>query len=139
MYPFLHSALFILSFSIFVMHKKCKEVSMRINKFTAGLMLMIFLLTVPIVSAEYGFDDELSDDDKATFDKILEPVMKIYTFVKYIATFIAALVLLFAGIGYMSSGSDPKKRDNSKAMAMYVFIGLAIIWAAPIIVQFIVG
>ena len=62
-----------------------------------------------------------------------------YNLVKYTATGIAALVLLLAGVSYMMSGSDPKKRDNAKGMAMYVIIGLVIIWAAPLVVQFIVG
>jgi hypothetical protein len=39
----------------------------------------------------------------------------------------------------MTAGSDPKKRDNAKAMTMYVLIGLAVIWAAPFVVSLIVG
>ena len=64
--------------------------------------------------------------------------MKIYNFVKYSATVIAVLVLLFAGIVYMTAGNDPKKRDQAKNMAGYVIIGLILIWAAPIVVQFII-
>lgn len=93
---------------------------------------------MPMVAA-VDFDSDLSDDDKATFDEILEPVMKIYNFVKYAATVLAVVVLLFAGVSYMTSGSDPRKREQSKNMAMYVIIGLIVIWAAPLIVNFIVG
>jgi multisubunit Na+/H+ antiporter MnhB subunit len=39
----------------------------------------------------------------------------------------------------MTSGSDPKKREDAKNMAMYVIIGLIVIWAAPLIVNWIVG
>jgi len=45
--------------------------------------------------------------------------------------------MLFAGITYISSGSDPGKREKAKSMVMYVIIGLAVIWAAPFIVDLI--
>ena len=100
-----------------------------------GLLALLFM---PFVLA-VNFDQDISDSDQATFDQILEPVMKIYTLVKYISTAIAALVLLFAGVSYVMSGTDPGKRENSKNMIMYVLIGLVIIWAAPLIVNFVVG
>jgi len=102
-----------------------------------AVLLLLSFLAIPLVSAQ--FDEGISDEDKATFDEILEPVMKIYNLVKYVATFIAALFLLFAGTTYMMSGSDPKKRDGAKGMVMYVAIGLVVIWAAPLFVSFIVG
>jgi hypothetical protein len=109
------------------------------------LLLLLALLIVfsPMlahtVNAESaGLDTELSEEDKAKFDEILEPVMKIYNFIKYIASVIAAIFLLYAGVTYMSSGQDPKKRDQAKHIATYVIIGLIIIWAAPIIVGLLV-
>ena len=73
--------------------------------------------------------------DTETFDKILQPVWKVYSFVKYIATAIAAIFLVFAGISYMVSGSDMMKRENAKHMIAYVVVGLIVIWAAPFAVQ----
>jgi len=66
-------------------------------------------------------------------------VMKIYNLVKYSATAIAGVILLLAGISYMALGSDPRKRENAKNMAMYAIIGLVIIWATQVMVNFIVG
>ncbi|MCF7861837.1 pilin [Candidatus Woesearchaeota archaeon] len=103
-----------------------------------SLVVLALIIAMPMVAA-VDFDSDLSDDDKATFDEILEPVMKIYNFVKYAATVLAVVVLLFAGVSYMTSGSDPRKREQAKSMAMYVIIGLIVIWAAPLIVNFIVG
>jgi len=102
-----------------------------------AVILLVILAVIPIVAA-VDFDTDISAEDKATFDEILEPVMKIYNFVKYAASVIAVIILLFAGVNYMTSGSDPKKREQAKNMAMYVFIGLIVIWAAPMIVNFIV-
>ena len=94
-----------------------------------AVFISLFLLQLVLVSAA----------DTDTFDEILKPVQAIYDLVKYAVTIIAGLVLLFAGISYILSGSDPMKREKSKNMVMYVLIGLAIIWAAPFIVKLILG
>jgi hypothetical protein len=73
------------------------------------------------------------------FDQILQPIQTVYNLVKYATTLIAGLVLLFAGLTYITSGSDSGKREKAKNMVMYVIIGLAIIWAAPFIVNLILG
>ena len=103
------------------------------------LIGVLALMILPHFAMAVDFDQEPSAEDKATFDQMLEPVMKIYTFVKYFASVLAGVVLLIAGVMYMTAGADPKKRDTGKAMAMYVVIGLIIIWAAPMIVQLLAG
>jgi type IV secretory pathway VirB2 component (pilin) len=102
-----------------------------------SLFAMILLAGNFVLAVD--FNQAPSSEEKATFDQILQPVMKIYNLVKYVASAIAGLVLLFAGITYMISGADPKKRENAKSMAMYVIIGLVVIWAAPLVVQLIVS
>jgi len=103
-----------------------------------GLVLMASLMATPFVLA-LDFDQDISSEDQQTFDEILEPVMKIYNLVKYSATVLAVVVMLFAGVTYMTAGGDPGKREKAKNMAMYVIIGLIVIWGAPLIVSFIVG
>jgi multisubunit Na+/H+ antiporter MnhB subunit len=103
-----------------------------------GLICLLAMFALSLVSA-VDFNQEISDEDKAAFDQILEPVMKIYNLVKYTASVIAVVVLLFAGITYITSGSDPGKREKAKNMAMYVVVGLIVIWAAPLIVNFVVN
>jgi len=83
------------------------------------LILVLLIVTMPLAMAT-DFNQPISSEDKATFDQILEPVMKIYNMVKYAATVIAVIILLFAGVSYMTSGNDPKKRDTAKNMVMYV-------------------
>ena len=63
----------------------------------------------------------------------------IYDLVKYAATVIAGLAMVGAGITYIASGSDPGKREKAKNMIMYVIIGLIVIWAAPFVVNLILG
>lgn len=97
---------------------------------TAGgviLLSAILVLTfLPLISA-------------ADFDEILAPLQTIYDLVKYTATVIASLIMVFAGISYITSGSDPGKREKAKNMVMYVIIGLMVIWAAPFVVELILG
>jgi succinate dehydrogenase/fumarate reductase cytochrome b subunit len=103
-----------------------------------GLVFLLSFFVLQIVSAA-NFNQEISNEDKDAFDEILEPVMKIYNLVKYSATVLAVVVLLFAGVIYMTSGSNPAKREQAKSMVMYVVIGLIVIWIAPLVVNFIVG
>ena len=99
-------------------------------------IIVLFLLVVPgVLGVE--FDEPISAEDKETFDEMLTPVMKIYNFIKYAATAVAVIILLFAGITFMLNGGDPKKRDDAKHMSTYVIIGLVVIWMAPTIVTFI--
>jgi type IV secretory pathway VirB2 component (pilin) len=102
------------------------------------VLVLVMLVALPMVSA-VDFNNTITPEEQAAFDNILSPVMKVYNLVKYIATVIAVVVLLFAGINYIVSGSDPMQRETSKSMAMYVVIGLVVIWAAPLVVNFIVG
>ena len=101
--------------------------------------ILVMLASPMLVVAAVDLNQQPSAQDQATFDQILAPVMKIYNLAKYVASGIAGIALLFSGITYMTSGTDPKKRDNAKSMTMYVMIGLAVIWAAPFVVSLIVG
>ena len=76
---------------------------------------------------------------QSDFEEIMKPLQTIYDLAKYTATIIAGLVMLFAGITYISSGSDTGKREKEKNMVMYVIIGLIVIWAAPFVVDLILG
>jgi len=83
-----------------------------------------------------NLNDPITPEDKANFDLMLHPVMKIYNLVKYSSTVIAAIMLLFSGSSYMIAGDDTKKRDDAKHIATYVIIGLAIIWATPLFINY---
>jgi len=102
------------------------------NRRRVIMSLLVFVLIlgqITLISAS-------SNDD---FEDILKPLETIYDLVKYAATIIAGLMMLFAGITYILSGSDPGKREKAKSMVMYVIIGLMVIWAAPFVVSLILG
>lgn len=103
-----------------------------------AVVFVLVLAFMPAVLA-VDFDQEISAEDQATFDGILQPVMKIYNFIKYAATVLAVLFLIFAGVTFITSGGDQAKREQAKAMATYIVVGLIVIWIAPLIVGFLVG
>ena len=105
--------------------KEVKKVVLLLAVFLSAILLQIIMVKAAT--------------DTSTFDEILKPIQAVYDLVKYSVTIIAGLVLLFAGITYILSGSDPGKREKAKNMVMYVLIGLAVIWAAPFIVKLLLG
>jgi multisubunit Na+/H+ antiporter MnhB subunit len=101
----------------------------KLNFWVIPLFIVLTLMQIVLVSAA-------TDED---FEEIMQPLQVIYDLTKYTATIIAGLVMLFAGITYISNGSDPGKREKAKNMVMYVIIGLIVIWAAPFVVNLILG
>lgn len=103
------------------------------------ILLLPMLRMAETAHAAASLDSAITAEDKAKFDEVLTPVAKIYNFIKYTASLIAVIALLFAGISYMFSGTDIRKRETSKSMAAYVLIGLCIIWAAPFVVNLLIS
>ena len=109
--------------------KPYKKTKRRMNLLPIAIFLLLVVTQVSLVVAA----------SEADFEEILAPLTTIYNLVKYAATIIAGLVMLFAGITYIASGSDPGKREKAKNMVMYVIVGLIVIWAAPFVVDLILG
>ncbi len=99
------------------------------------LMLVISSMVTPSVYA-VTFDQPSSSDIR-TFEDILEPLMKLYNFVKYAATVLGVLFLVFAGVSFIMSSDDPKKRELTKSTASYIFVGMVVVWAAPMMVEYL--
>jgi len=117
--------------------KRLKE-EKKMNKKLMLPITFFVLFIAPFVLA-VDFNEEVNEEDRATFNEILTPVMKIYNLIKYGASALAGVMLVFSGIGYMTSGTDVKKRENAKSMATYVIVGLVVIWAAPLLVNLLVA
>ena len=105
-----------------------------------AIFTLLLILILPIGAlADIDLDQDIPADQKQEFDSILEPVMKVYNFIKYSATVLGALFLVFAGISFMTASGDKGKREKAKDMAMYVVVGLIVIWITPLIINFVVG
>lgn len=100
-------------------------------------ILFLLLLIIPTAMAAIDFDQPLTPQEEAQFDQILSPIMKVYNFIKYAATVIGVIMLVFAGVSLITAGGDQGQKERAKNMAVGVVIGLAIIWVAPVVVNYI--
>jgi len=92
-------------------------------------MLLSIMLSATVLAA----------DSSEASDKINTMISGITDLVKNIATAIAALVLVYAGVTFMISGNDPMKRNQAKNIAMGAIIGLIVIQAAQPIASYVFG
>ncbi len=100
-------------------------------------VLLLLLLAAPFALAEIDWDEDLTSDEEALIDEILEPVMSVYNAIKYAMTVVGVLMLVFAGIMFATAGGEQAKKNRAKAMIAGVVVGLILIWVAPTIVEFV--
>ena len=102
-------------------------------------IFFLMLLALPVTLAAVNFNQSITPGEQQQFDQILAPVMKIYNFVKYAATVIGVLMLVFSGITFITAGGEIAQKEKAKNMAMGVVIGLVVIWVAPMVVNYLFG
>ena len=100
-------------------------------------LILFLLLLVPSVLGAIDFNQGITPEEEQQFDEILSPIIKIYNFVKYAATVAGVLMLVFAGIIFVTAGGETEKKEKAKRMAAGVIIGLIVIWIAPLVVNYI--
>lgn len=101
------------------------------------LLLLLAIMAMPLVLGAIDFDQDLTPQEEQQFDQILLPVMKVYNFIKYAATVAGVLMLVFAGITFITAGGEQTKKERAKNMGVGVIIGLIVIWIAPLVVKYI--
>lgn len=106
-------------------------------KWIIPALLLAMLILPTLVAAELDFSQDITPAEEAQFDQILQPVMKVYNFIKYAATIAGVLMLVFSGITFVTAGGETAKKEKAKNMATGVIIGLIIIWIAPLVVRYI--
>ena len=93
------------------------------NKIFAITVLLFFLS--PMVFAD------------GDIEAITAPITKIYDLVKAIASIVGVIAITIAGGVYMLSGNNLQQRDNAKSMVSYSIVGLILVWAAPLLVNYL--
>lgn len=61
---------------------------------------------------------------------------KIISLISTIAGIIAVIVIILAGLKFMTSGSNPQDANNAREMVIYAAVGLVIAASAQLIVRF---
>ena len=100
-------------------------------------IIALVLMLLPFVYSVHAVEiTPPSETDIQNFNQILEPVMKVYNFVKYAASVLAVLFLVFAAV-QMFLNNNPSEKEQAKTKVTYIVIGLGLIWVAPIIVNYL--
>ena len=85
------------------------------------------------------FNQPITDQEKATFSKITEPISKMYNLFKYVLGIAAIFASAVAAFLFITGGSDVTKREKAKNLLMYIVIGLGVVWIAPLLVEYMTG
>jgi len=64
---------------------------------------------------------------------------RIINLIAAISGFVAVIIIIIAGIQYMTSGGDPQKINKAKDTILFAAIGIIVVVLARIIIYFIVG
>ena len=99
-------------------------------------ILIILPFAYSVNASPLNITDPTQSDINA-FNQILAPVIKVYNFVKYSASVLALLFLVFAAISMFMNTDNPMEKDKAKSKIMYIVIGLIIIWIAPLAVNYL--
>jgi len=91
----------------------------------------IFAVVVPVL-ADVVIPDPL---DGKTIGDIIASIINL---IAGLATGIGVIMIIWAGILYMTAGSSEEKVTKAKKTILWTIVGLAIIWSANFIVDAIV-
>lgn len=114
------------------------KVLWNIISYMVMILALLWTFASPVAAA-IDYDQPLDPADEAMFDSMLAPLLNIYNFVKYAASVVAVLIGVYAGVVLIISGSNVDSKEQAKSMLTYVVLGLAVIWMAPFLVEFVVA
>lgn len=67
-----------------------------------------------------------------------QPICRLYSILQMLGSVGGVVMMSYGGFN-LATTHDATERNNSKALLGGVMLGLAIIWVAPILIQFLVG
>lgn len=83
-----------------------------------------------------GNENCVEDDDSATVDGMLQTALNILSFV---AGVIAVIMIIIAGLKFMTSQGDASKAASARNTVIYAIIGIVIVVLSQVIVQFVLS
>ena len=107
----------------------------------AVLLLAVSLACLAAAAwANFSLDNTISNDPlNDILQRINDVVCIFFTAITYIASSIAALIIIYAGMKYMLS-SDADTASNAKNMIIYAVVGLVlVVLACPIVDYLVIG
>ena len=101
-----------------------------------GAALIAFVVLVNVISTAYASDGGVTADSIGL--KISCVLCKLASLVFITAGALASLVIIMAGVRWVTSGDDPGARQAAKTTIISAFVGLIVIMLAVFIVALVV-
>jgi hypothetical protein len=112
----------------------------RNGLFVFFILFIIFSACSPCsATTSTSITNSSIDPGKAIQKRVNEVVCTLFNLVLMVASSIASLMILLAGLNYMRSDDDPVKADNAKKMIGYAITGLIIAAMACPVVDYLVA
>ena len=89
----------------------------------------IFLLVVPLITKGLDIPDPLQGRE------IVDIIDSVMGLLAMIGSGVAVIMIIWAGILYMTSGGSEEKVRTAKKTIMWAIIGVAILWSANFIID----
>ena len=93
------------------------------------IIFAIFLIVVPFIVKGVIIPDPLGDK---TITEIISAIMDLLA---VIGTGVAVIMIIWAGIQYMTAGGSEEKATKAKKTITWAIIGVAILWSAKFIID----
>ena len=103
------------------------------NKLKIGLLTLMFLITNSFVYAQ-----AIGSEATTIMNAMACLMCRIMQIIYFIIAFVATLMIIFAGIKWITSADDPSARAAAKTQVFHILIGLVIVLLAAYLVSFVV-
>ncbi|MDD5567112.1 MAG: hypothetical protein PHH01_02860 [Patescibacteria group bacterium] len=106
------------------------------------LSTLLFVLVGPLLNNVLSADYEIGQDiqDKLGLEKDLQSVVvKIARYAIYSLSFVAVILIIYAGYTWMTAAGSEEKVSQAKKIITGVVIGIGVIILAWAIVTFVIG
>ncbi|MBI5065351.1 hypothetical protein HZA97_03870 [Candidatus Woesearchaeota archaeon] len=112
------------------------NVRVLINLLT--LMLVLGSLAYDVYAVEFDdFDDPLSSSEKRSLQRAFDPMIKLFSMIKYLGSILAAVFSAWGAALLITGGDNQQKRDEAKNKISYSVMGLGVLWAIPVLLDFL--
>jgi uncharacterized membrane protein len=106
---------------------------MKKKLFIVGILSIIILLPIVAGAEIVKIPNPLKCETEDNC--VMEIIKAITSLIATIGSGIAVLMIVWAGIVYMTAGSDEEKTRNAKKTIQWALIGIAVIWSAKFLVD----
>lgn len=110
---------------------------MKKTLFIVTFCSIIILVPLVAVLAETVPSSGVTIDNPLQYDTITEVIDAVANFIAIVSSSIAVVMIIWAGIVYMTSGDNKDRTESAKKTIMWALIGIAIVWSAKFLIDLV--